>query len=590
MIARRLIPGLLMVVLLTGLAFAQDPHAGHQAPPLKAAPSVVWTEAMFETLSTLPVQDGGRIKPFSTYARFKLLGMNGRSSVKLEGDRKLTATQWMADCLFAPETAKTYPMFYVRNDEVLDAIGVEHEGRKKTERYSYAEIAPQRQTLIKRYQEYAKIDEKKRDSVETQVLHLGSSIFQFEELIVSVDRMRSMRMFGREFAIFPPAGDDPQWLTPNEMVKAAIQPDSGLDAQMVALQKLVDIAAAPENAEKPLSDLHASIVGLATGRGEYGKVEMEVTYYKSGFFHWGLGFFAIGFVCVAFCWLVPRLRPLYWVSSLSVLTATIATTVGITYRCIIQGRPPVTTLYETILFVTATLAITALVIEWMNRRRLALSLAAVLGMGGLFLAMRYENFRGADTMPSLIAVLDTNFWLATHVTTVTLGYSAGLLACAIAHVYVIGRAFTPWGKEQSYKSITRMVYGVICFGLFFSTLGTILGGIWANDSWGRFWGWDPKENGALMIVLWELAMLHARKGGYLKDFGFSLAAIFGGIVVAFSWWGVNQLGVGLHSYGFTSGIQLILYIFYGFELLVITVAGVAFFAGRKAAEVVSSGD
>jgi hypothetical protein len=105
-------------------------------------------------------------------------------------------------------------------------------------------------------------------------------------------------------------------------------------------------------------------------------------------------------------------------------------------------------------------------------------------------------------------------------------------------------------------------------------VGTILGGVWANDSWGRFWGWDPKENGALMICLWEIAMLHARMGGYLKDFGFCLASIFGGIVVAFSWWGVNLLGIGLHSYGFTSGISLALNIFYGSQLVVLGLGAV----------------
>jgi cytochrome c biogenesis factor len=102
----------------------------------------------------------------------------------------------------------------------------------------------------------------------------------------------------------------------------------------------------------------------------------------------------------------------------------------------------------------------------------------------------------------------------------------------------------------------------------FSTVGTVLGGIWANDSWGRFWGWDPKENGALMIVLWELAMLHARMGGYIRDLGFAVASTFGAIIVAFSWWGVNLLGVGLHSYGFTSGIMPILLGFYAIELVV----------------------
>ena len=99
-----------------------------------------------------------------------------------------------------------------------------------------------------------------------------------------------------------------------------------------------------------------------------------------------------------------------------------------------------------------------------------------------------------------------------------------------------------------------MTYGVLCFALLFSVVGTILGGIWANESWGRFWGWDPKENGALLICLSQLAILHARMGGFLKPFGVAMAAIVAGCVVAFSWWGVNLLGVGLHSYGFTGGI------------------------------------
>jgi ABC-type transport system involved in cytochrome c biogenesis permease subunit len=329
-----------------------------------------------------------------------------------------------------------------------------------------------------------------------------------------------------------------------------------------------------------MKEFHAGITGLAKARGEYKTIEMEVGYYRAGWLHWSLGFFAIGFVLVLFVLLLPRFRPLYWGANLTVLAAIVFVTIGITLRCIIQGRPPVTTLYETILFVVATATMTAIVIEWINRRRIAIFVAAALGLLGMFVAMRYEVKEGRDTMPSLVAVLDTNFWLATHVTTVTLGYAAGLLACAIAHIYVIGKCFTPWGSDQTYRSIARMIYGIICFGLFFSIVGTILGGIWANESWGRFWGWDPKENGALMIVLWELAILHARLGGYIRDFGFAMASIFGGIVVAFSWWGVNLLSVGLHSYGFTSGIQLILLSYYAFEVLVLLAGGIAWYLGR----------
>ncbi|MEO0662926.1 MAG: cytochrome c biogenesis protein CcsA, partial [Planctomycetota bacterium] len=107
-------------------------------------------------------------------------------------------------------------------------------------------------------------------------------------------------------------------------------------------------------------------------------------------------------------------------------------------------------------------------------------------------------------------------------------------------------------------------------------VGTILGGVWANDSWGRFWGWDPKENGALMIVLYQLVIVHARLGGYIKDFGISVLAVVGGGIVAFSWWHVNQLGVGLHSYGFTDGVVRNLLVYYLF-VAVFTAASLALY-------------
>jgi hypothetical protein len=128
-----------------------------------------------------------------------------------------------------------------------------------------------------------------------------------------------------------------------------------------------------------------------------------------------------------------------------------------------------------------------------------------------------------------------------------------------------------------------MVYGVVCFGLLFSFTGTVLGGIWANDSWGRFWGWDPKENGALMIVLWNLVILHARMGGFIRDLGIHACAVFGGMIVAFSWWGVNLLGIGLHSYGFTSGIMKTLTIFWSIEAALLFVACELWLRSKRAA-------
>jgi len=166
-------------------------------------------------------------------------------------------------------------------------------------------------------------------------------------------------------------------------------------------------------------------------------------------------------------------------------------------------------------------------------------------------------------MDPLIAVLDSNFWLTYHVITITLGYCAGLLSAVLSLVYVLMRGLNLDGEDKDLRrSLTRAVYGMLCFTLFLSLVGTVLGGIWANYSWGRFWGWDPKENGALMIVLWSLAILHARLGGYIREWGLHLSSIFTACVVVFSWWHVNFLGVGLHNYGFTAEKKWMVWIFY----------------------------
>jgi ABC-type transport system involved in cytochrome c biogenesis permease subunit len=124
------------------------------------------------------------------------------------------------------------------------------------------------------------------------------------------------------------------------------------------------------------------------------------------------------------------------------------------------------------------------------------------------------------------------------------------LAGMLAILYVVRGVFTRSLSRESAQSLARMTYGVICFATLFSFVGTVLGGIWADQSWGRFWGWDPKENGALLIVLWCALTLHARLGGFIRERGMMVLALFGNVITSFSWFGVNMLGVGLHSYGF----------------------------------------
>ncbi len=225
---------------------------------------------------------------------------------------------------------------------------------------------------------------------------------------------------------------------------------------------------------------------------------------------------------------------------------------GLLFRMILEGRPPVTNLYSSAIFVGWGTVVLGLVLERIYRNAIGSVVAGLVGFITLIIA--HHLSMDGDTMEMLRAVLDTNLWLATHVVVITLGYSATFVAGFLATIYIVRGIFTKSLSRETAQILGRMVYGIICFGTLFSFVGTILGGIWADQSWGRFWGWDPKENGALLIVIWCAVILHARWGGIIKERGLMAMAVFGNIVTSFSWFGVNMLGVGLHNYGFMEAV------------------------------------
>ena len=256
----------------------------------------------------------------------------------------------------------------------------------------------------------------------------------------------------------------------------------------------------------------------------------------------------VGAFLLAICsWLRapgPLGRAAWWLTVLAFLLAT----AGIAARMWLEGRPPVTNLYSSALFVGWMAAGLCLVLEAIYRNAIGSATAGLIGFASLLIA--HHLALGGDTLEMMRAVLDSNFWLATHVVTVTVGYAATFLAGFLALIYVVRGVFTRSLDADTARALARMVYGIVCFATLFSFVGTVLGGIWADQSWGRFWGWDPKENGALIIVFWNSLILHARWGGLVKETGLMGLAIFGNVVTAWSWFGVNMLGVGLHSYGF----------------------------------------
>jgi ABC-type transport system involved in cytochrome c biogenesis permease subunit len=223
----------------------------------------------------------------------------------------------------------------------------------------------------------------------------------------------------------------------------------------------------------------------------------------------------------------------------------------------------VTNLYSSAVFIGWGVVGLCLILELAAPLGVGNVIGAALGFGTCIIA--HNLAASGDTLEMMQAVLDTNWWLATHVTSVTAGYSATYVAGALGLAYVV---LAVWpnssllrqpvyagGRTQELgKLMGNLVYAVVCFATLLSFVGTVLGGIWADQSWGRFWGWDPKENGAVLIVLWNALILHARWGGLIKERGMAVLAIGGMIVTTWSWFGTNQLGVGLHAYGFNNSL------------------------------------
>ena len=210
------------------------------------------------------------------------------------------------------------------------------------------------------------------------------------------------------------------------------------------------------------------------------------------------------------------------------------------------------------------------------------AMASLIGFATLVIAQQLSL--DGDTFTVMQAVLDTQFWLATHVVCITIGYAATFLAGFLGIAFIIGEhLFGAFGRNRG-DQVVRMIYGTLCFALLFSFVGTVLGGLWADDSWGRFWGWDPKENGALIIVLWNALVLHARWGKMARDNGLAMLAVAGNITTAWSWFGVNELGVGLHSYGFTDGVATTLLYFVIAQIAIIAIGCIPIRSHKKATE------
>jgi ABC-type transport system involved in cytochrome c biogenesis permease subunit len=568
-------------------------------------PSIASASSFDHThFASLPILHEGRVKPLETVARIYFK----------EGD----AVDQLAQALFTPQAVKQKPLFAVRSPRLQQILKLDE---VSGDRYTYQQLAPRFDAIRPALQQIAAKEPEMLTAYEKNLWQLYGRVDAFAQLLRSfnaylplyeglseglqkrfeikseeqsyaqlkpyrreVDKalkrilkrkgedissynekeleiatlsfgLMEQHLIGKQNTLFRvlPMLDTPtgqEWVSP----WAVIEQGKGAPHLVPLLQQWQFLARAYRAGDmadwKHVSEDLKNRTLAHSATSEW-RLNLEQIYHQAMLIPLAVLFYLL-------CLLALRFRPnaawgMFWAgvtaNGLIVMT-----------RMILLERPPVSNLYESILFVALT---AALFIYWVGYRKapkMALALGASLG-GGLLIASGAYAGEG-DTMEVLIAVLNTNFWLATHVIIITLGYAVSLVAGCLGHVALM--------KEEWRAKVKSFLLPVTVSALLLTTVGTILGGIWADQSWGRFWGWDPKENGALLIVLWLVWLLHGKIAGMSSRSGFLAMLALTNVIVALSWFGVNLLNTGLHSYGFTDAAAYGLVGFCVVELVLIS--------------------
>jgi ABC-type transport system involved in cytochrome c biogenesis permease subunit len=552
------------------------------------------------------------------------------------GELVSSPAQWLADVMFAPEKADAYPTIRIDSPEVLDLVGITEEDTKVTydsgvkrafavlgflpshkSRFSYNQLRPKLPELDRQARLADQVESQLRTPFQKQVVAVRDRVIIYLQLKTSV-QMPDSPDFLTELVRFEkalPAGIQAVMAKQKgeEHDAEAVKVMREMADRVAYLEQMGSLRTVPPDA-RDNDPTHWRTVGGAlmssfgTGqinptvmaygalghawrRGEAAqfneitklfhdqlakrysdalqKSDVEYRFNAAGPFYSSMVLYVFAFLLAVLSWLKwpdTLQRSAFWLLFL----AFVVSTAGIATRMWLEGRPPVTNLYSSALGVGWGAVLLCLVLERVYKNAVGAVAGGMIGFATLLIA--HHLSLGGDTLEMMRAVLDSNFWLATHVVVITVGYSATYLAGFLAVVYILRGLLTRSLDSGTADALGRMVYGIVCFATLFSLVGTVLGGIWADQSWGRFWGWDPKENGALLIVIWNAVILHARWGGLVKTRGLMMLAVFGNIVTSWSWFGTNMLGVGLHSYGFMDAAFYWLVAFVASQLAIIFLA------------------
>jgi ABC-type transport system involved in cytochrome c biogenesis permease subunit len=566
-------------------------------------------QMQLQEFGKLPVVSGGRVKPIDTVARNALYAISHKETFKDEKGKRQPAIKWLLDVMTSrkaegahPQTVKwllaaltkrmlsgeealSAKVFRIENLQVLNLLRLEP--RPGFYRYSLAEFQDKIDLLDKEANRAIKLPEDDRDAFDQSVLRLARKVELYIKLAQLDDPLtvpnpgkeagwESLPVALREMVAGLQAGRDQPAGREAQKVLAAFAGGQVADFfhSLAAYRKLP--AEEREPRHEALLDQLAVLVAYAADKPELFNREVDVyrqfldqqmpdqaqkARFEAFYNHfdplfWCCWLYLVVTLMACLSWLgwaEPLRRAAFWVGLLLLAVHIWA----LMARMYILDRPFVfvTNLYSSALFIGSAGVGLGLILERIFRLGIGSAVGSFVGFLVLLLSPALAG--EGDTLEMMQAVLDTNFWLATHVTVVTLGYMATMVAGLLGVAYLLLGVATPYLNRERAKTLSQMIYGILCFATFLSFTGTVLGGLWADYSWGRFWGWDPKENGAVLIVLWNALILHARWGGMVKQRGIAVLAAAGNMVVAWSWFGTNQLGRGLHAYGFDKTLAMV---------------------------------
>lgn len=487
---------------------------------------------------------GGRVKPLFVAATEGVQEIRGRASLTRDlGPMR----SWFALALHG-ESLSSQKIIYCPNKPLRKEIGLDPEGQFA----SFDELVSN--AKLQGLAESA--DEKDRSRLRLTQLERAA-----RETRRRLEKFLDARA-GATWRLLPgPAGREGEWRLPQEVPVQEIAVNPALLGRIQAIRSLFAAFATGNQAlfdssANALSEndlLTDSLSGLGNGqflRTRPAHVRAELVLAKFHPFRWAWIALLVSFLAA---WIArsttetsPKKSKSATVVSASAMgLAAVFLVAGFALRVFVSGRAPVTNMYETTLWVGFGVVLFGGPLSWIYRSRAFLASVAAAGWVVFVLADNLPTVLDPSIKP-LVPVLRSNFWLTLHVLTITISYAAFLLAMAVGNLG-IAQVFRK-GSDAFQRTLAHYAYRSMQLGLLLLVAGIVLGGVWADYSWGRFWGWDPKETWSLVTWVVYAAYLHARSTAGWRGRRAALIAIVGAACFWFNFVGVNLIFNGLHSY------------------------------------------